>query len=131
MNERYFKRRFFYLKNVGCSIKVEQISRKEMLGWLDDYIACVKENNYYGRDINDTQEDTYEILYKDGTADYIDTDYDGHKVKRTNIVSIVNCNAESNMVYGPYAINEYGVVTTSTTEKIDNTVEEVNELVNV
>lgn len=121
------KRRYFYLKDVGCTIKIEEISRKEMLAWLDDYVKCVLENNYYKTNIYDVEDDTYEILYKDGTTDYIDENYDGHKIKRTNIVSIVNCNAESSMTYGNFSINECGVVHTSIEKQIDDNVVEVDK----
>lgn len=121
------KRRYFYLKDVGCTIKIEEISRKEMLAWLDDYVKCVLENNYYKRNMYDTENDSYEILYNDGKTDYIDNEYDGHKIKRTNIVSIVNCNAESNMTYGNFSINECGVVHASATRQIDDKVIEVDK----
>ena len=121
------KRRYFYLKDLGCTTKIEEISRKEMLAWLDYYVQCVLENNYYKTNMYDTEDDSFEILYKDGKTDYIDNEYDGHKIKRINIVSIVNCNAESSVTYGNFSINNSGVVHASTEKLIDDGVVEVDK----
>lgn len=58
------------------------------------------------------------ILYKDGTEDHVDVYYDGHKIKRKNIASIVYANENTYIVYGNFEINEYGIVTTSFDERI-------------
>ena len=97
----------FLIKDIDCEMIVEEVSRKEVLGWMNEYI----ENLVY--DWFDGSDQAFLILYKDGTTDYISEDYDGHKIRRTNIASIVYDNPCTSMVFGNYAINEYGVVTTS------------------
>lgn len=115
------KRRYFYMKDIECTIKVEEITRKEMLSWLDDFTKCVLENNYYKSRFYYVEDDVYEILYKDGTTDYIDENYDGHKIRKQNIAAIVNSNAESYMTYGKYEVSETGAVYAAFEEKIDDT----------
>ena len=51
----------------------------------------------------------------------INEDYDGHKIRRQNIASIVYDNPCTSIVYGNFAINEYGVVTTAFEEDINKT----------
>ena len=113
------KDRRFLVKGIDCEVIVEVTSRKEVIGWMDEYL----ENLPY--EWFDGSNDCFHILYKDGTYDCINEDYDGHKIKRINIASIVYDNAASSMVYGNFDINEYGVVTPSFEEKIaqDNIVE--------
>lgn len=94
----------FLIKDINCKMEVEEISRKEILNWLDDYINYIEFQD---------DETMFGILYKDGTEDVIDYTYDGHKIRRTNIQSIVFDNDCTNTVYGTYSINEWGVVTTS------------------
>ena len=100
------KTRVFRIVDLDCKVKVEFESRKWLLECLADYI----ENLEYGFDMSD---DSYEILYKDGTVDYVDENYDGHKIRKINIASIINHNPESDIVYGNFEMNEYGVTTTS------------------
>lgn len=109
----------FLIKNIDCEIIVEEESRKEILSWMDEYI----ENFQY--DWFDASDQAFSILYKDGTCDFINEEYDGHKVKRTNIASIVYDNECTSMVFGNYEINEYGVVTTSFEMRIDEGIKEV------
>ena len=66
-------------------------------------------------------DDTVQILYNDGNTDYINSDYDGHKIRRQNIESIVYSNDSSYIVFGEIEINEYGVVYPAFTEKIAGT----------
>lgn len=106
------KDRVFLIQDINCKTYVEIVSRKEVLSWLDNYI----DNIIY--DWFDGTEDCFQILYKDGSTDYIYEDYDGHKVKRQNIASIVYNNPETSIVYGNFEINEYGVVTPAFEEKI-------------
>ena len=108
--------RYFYIKDIDCTVLVEVVStRKEVFGWLDDYA----ENLQY--DWFDPCGDSFEILYEDGTTDYIADDYDGHKIRRQHIVSMVYSNASSYIVYGNFEMNEYGVVSVSENENIDDT----------
>lgn len=109
------KDRYFLIQDIGCETIVEVVSRKEVLSWLDEYL----ENLPY--EWFDASDDTFSILYKDGNYDYINEDYDGHKIKRQNIASIVYTNVCTDMVYGNFEINEYGVVTPAFEEKIANT----------
>lgn len=115
------KNRYFHVKDIDCTITVEYLTRKEMLSWLDEYAENVKSGDGYVSD------DSYEILYKDGTTDFIDESYDGHKIRRQNIESIVNCNASSYMVYGHFEMNEFGVAGAAFADEIDSTnIEEVD-----
>lgn len=100
------KTREFLIKDIDCKVIVEETTRKEVLSWLKDYV----DNFNYDCDMSDI---AFSILYKDGTSDFINEDYDGHKIKLTNIASIVYDNPCTSMVYGNYSINEYGVVSTS------------------
>lgn len=104
--------RTFLIKDLNCESIVEITTRKDILGYVDELI----ENIEYGYDMSDY---SCEILYKDGSYDYINmNDYDGHKVKRTNIESVVYNNPCTSLVFGNFEINEYGVVTTSNIEVI-------------
>lgn len=106
------KTRHFHIKDIDCTIKVEFGTRKEILGWLDDYT----ENFQY--DWFNPCDDSLSILYDDGKEEIIDQFYDGHKIRRQHIISMVYNNPESYIVYGNFEMNEHGVVTTSVTEKI-------------
>lgn len=108
------KTREFLMEDLGCKIIVEVTTRKEILSWMDEFI----ENNEYEWFESD---DSFSILYKDGTEDYITQNfYDGHKVKRQNIESIVYSNDCTYMVFGNFEINAEGIVTTSFDEVIAN-----------
>ena len=105
--------RIFKIDDIDCEVIVEVVGRqKDILDCMDEYIDNM---NY---DWFDASDDCYMILYKDGSEEYIHEDYDGHKIKRKGIVSIVNNNPCTSVVYGGFAINEYGVVTTSEVEDI-------------
>ena len=106
------KDRRFLIKDINCEVLVEVMSRKEVLEWMDEYL----ENLPY--EWFDGSNDCFHILYKDSSCDCINEEYDGHKIKRQNIASIVYDNACTSIVYGNFEINEYGVVTTSFEEKI-------------
>lgn len=110
--------RFFYLKDINFTISVEYATRKELLEWMDEMCKDLTSSN---ADMYDYSDDVYMILYKDGTTDYINEEYDGHHIKRQNIVSIVNINSCTAIVYGHFAMNENGVVEPSFEDKIDNT----------
>lgn len=101
------KTRYFYIQNVDCVSIVEFNTRKEILSYMDEYIDNMSYEWF------DATDDSYCILYKDGTCDYINEEYDGHKIKRQNIVSIVWNNPCTAIVYGGFEINEHGVVTVS------------------
>ena len=105
--------RIFKILDIDCQVVVEiEKTQKEMFSWLDEYI----DNLPY--DWFDASDETFEILYKDGTVDIIDQEYDGHKIRRNNIKSFCYNNACSAIVYGAFEINEYGVVYASDVEKI-------------
>ena len=115
------KERIFKIEDINCEAIVEVVStQKDILDYMDEYI----ENMNY--DWFDGSDDSYMILYKDGSEEYIHEDFDGHKIKRKGIVSIVNNNPCTAVVYGNFAINEYGVVTPSFEEEIaENNIKEV------
>ena len=107
--------RHFMIQDINCISIVEIFSRsKDIFDWLDDYI----ENLHY--EWFESSDESFSILYKDGTQDYIDENYDGHKIKKQNIQSMIYNNPCTSMVYGAFEINEYGVVTTSVIEKISD-----------
>ena len=106
------KDRRFLIKDIDCEVLVEVMSRKEVLEWMDEYL----ENLPY--EWFDGSNDCFHILYKDGSCDFINEEYDGHKIKRQNIASIVYDNACTSRVYGNFEINKYGIVTTAFEEKI-------------
>lgn len=109
----FTKDRYFLIKDLGVTTLVETATtQKDIFGWLDDMI----DNLSYGYDTDDT----YEILYKDGSSEYINRDYDGHKIRRNNIKSMVYSNDCSYIVYGSFYVNEYGVVTANDEMYIDN-----------
>lgn len=109
------KTRYFYIKDVDCVAIVEIAkARKEVFGWLEQYI----ENLQY--DFFDPSDDSFAILYDDGTEDYIDSDYDGHRIRKQHIVSMVYNNPCTSIVFGTFAINDCGVVTVSDEEMIDD-----------
>lgn len=110
----------FLIKDLDCNIIIEESSRKELLDFMTDYIDNL---NY---DWFDGSDNTFYILYKDGTTDFIDEEYDGHKIKKINIASILYDNACTSMVFGNYFINEDGVVYPSFETVIDSSnIEEV------
>lgn len=109
------KDRTFKIIDIDSEMLVEVAStRKEILTYLDDFIDYLTWSN------DADCSDMFSLLYDDGTEDVIDISYDGHKIRRKNIVSMVYDNPGSSMVYGPFKMNEYGVVTTSFEENIDN-----------
>ena len=100
------KNRVFKIEDIDCEITVEFTSKKkDIFDIVDEYI----ENLPY--EWFDPADDSFAILYKDGTYDFIDQCYDGHKIRKQNVLSIVNNNPGTYFVYGPFEINEYGVVT--------------------
>ncbi len=106
------KNRYFYLIDVDSTIVVEYgKNKKDVLGWLDEFVENLPFNWF-------NSDDTFQILYKDGSTDYIDMEYDGHKIKRQHIESIVFSNDCSYIVFGNIEMNEYGVVYPSFTEAI-------------
>lgn len=93
-----------FVKDVECQIEIEIMSKtKDIFDWLDEYVENLEYEWFDGSD------DSFEIIYKDGTVEYIDNSYDGHKIKRRNIKSMLYNNPCTYMVYGDYEINEYGV----------------------
>lgn len=110
--------RYFYMKDIACTLVVEYATRKEMLEWLDE--MC-KDLTGPAAEMYDYSDDVYMILYKDGTTDYINEEYDGHHIKKQHIASIVAINSCSAMVYGHFTLNECGVVEPSFEDEIDDT----------
>jgi len=117
-----YKRKTYHIKDLDCDMLVEETTRKEILSYLDEYL----ENLGYGYDMSDF---AFHILYTDGNAVSIvdNDDTDAYKIKRQNIQSIVYDNPSTSMTFGPYSINEYGVVTPSTEMYIDENIELVGE----
>lgn len=117
------KERIFEIVDIECETIVEIVDRqKDIFDCINEYI----ENMEY--DFFDPSDDSYVILYNDGTIDCIDECYDGHKIRRKGIVSIVNNNPCTSVVYGHFMINSYGVVTPSFEDIIspDNITERAN-----
>ena len=113
--------RHFMIQDINCISIVEIVSRsKDIFDWLDDYIENLRYEWF------ESSDESFSILYKDGTQDYIDENYDGHKIKRQNIQSMIYNNPCTSIVYGTFEINEYGVITTSNIEKISNV--NINEI---
>lgn len=111
------KDRTFLIQDIDCETIIEVAStQKEM---FDNYIDNYIENLEY--DWFDGSDDCFHILYKDGTYECINQEYDGHKIRRNNIASIVYTNACTDIVYGNFEINQYGVVTTAFEEIIADT----------
>ena len=110
------ERLLYRIKDIDSEILIEKESRKELLSYLDEFINNLK----YEWFISD---DAFMIEYSDGSEEYISQqNYDGHKIKRTNIESFVYSNDCTYMVYGNYKINECGVVTTARETKIDKNI---------
>ena len=103
----------FRIIDLDCEMIVERTTRKEILSYLNEYV----ENLQY--DWFDGSDETFNILYNDGTYDFINEEYDGHKIRKQNISSIVFDNPCTSMVFGNIEINEYGVVTPSFEELIN------------
>ncbi len=83
-------------------VYIETATRRELLDLLDDTI-----NSW---NLGANCDDVFEILYKDGTTEYINQEYDGHKIRRTGIASIVYDNMYNYMTYGPIEFNMCGFV---------------------
>lgn len=89
----------------GCTIEVEIMTTiKDVFDYIEQYIYNLQYDWF------DATDESFQILYKDGTEDSIDNFYDGHKISKRNIKSIVYNNPCTYIVYGSYTINEYGVV---------------------
>ena len=108
-----YKHKTYHIIDIDTDIIVEETTRKEVFSYIDEYL----ENLQY--DWFDPSDDAFHILYSDGTYDDIDQNYDGHRIRKQNIVSMVYDNPCTSIVYGPYEINYYGVVTPSTVTDID------------
>ena len=113
------KTKTFLIKDLDCEMIVEETTRKEILDYMNEYI----ENLSY--DWFDGSDDFFSILYKDGSSDCVNEEYDGHKVKKTNIQAIVYDNPCTSMTFGHYSINEYGVVSPDFETMIDSNIKEV------
>ena len=109
--------RYFYIKDVECTTTISYTTRKELLWLLDNILN----NRYDTFEFMEDEGACFHIMYKDGSEDVIDMFYDGHKIKKINIASIVYTDATENLVYGDFEVSECGSVGASLTEKIDNT----------
>ena len=99
--------RTIHTSDVDTDVEIEIMTRaKDVLDWMDEYIENFEEDWF------DPTDDSFEILYKDGTTDSVDSWYDGHKIRRQGIKSIVYNNPCTYIVYGDYEVNEYGIVHT-------------------
>jgi len=107
------KNRNFRIIDLDCDVTVEFATRKWLFECIEDYIESLG----YGYDMSDA---AYEILYKDGTIDYINEEYDGHKIRKTNIASIIEHNPCTDVVYGNFEMNEYGATVTAFETTISN-----------
>lgn len=111
-------RRYFYNFIDEYIITIYQTTRKDLLGYVDEFI----ENLEYGHDMSDF---SYQILYSTGDEVYLAQDwYEGEKIRRTHIVSIVGTNPEEDMVFGSFELSDEGRVYIASQEKIsDNFIE--------
>lgn len=115
--------RYFYIKDVECTTTVSYTTRKELLELLDNTIN----NRYDTLEFMEDEGACFHIMYKDGSEDVIDMFYNGHKIKKIHIASMVYSDATETLVYGNFEVSECGSVCASLTEKIDNTnIVEVN-----
>ena len=105
------KDRYFLIKDLNCIVIVNFITRKNMLEYIDEYIDNLKQGFK-------SDDDVFDILYKDGKIDRIDSEFDGHKIRKINIASITWTNPCTSEVYGNFEINEYGVVTPAFEEEV-------------
>lgn len=113
-------RKFFQIVDIDCEVIIEETTRKELLSYIDEYLENLEYDWFDGSD------DSFEILYSDGSSDSINTDYDGHKVRKTNIEAICYNNPCTSIVFGNYSINEYGVVNASYNKEIsENNIKEI------
>lgn len=113
------KLRRFLISDINTEMFIQETTRKDILGYIDEHI----ENIAYGCDMSDH---AIHILYKDGSVDVVaGNDYDGHKIKRINIISAVVDDACISSTYGNYEINQYGVVTPAEEMKIDENIREI------
>lgn len=119
MKNAIYKVRRFLIQDIDCVMTIEVTTRKELLSCLDGYLDIFK------CQYHDASLEVFRILYKDGTFDYIDEDYDGHKINRQHIAAIVYDNPEDSIVFGNFEINDCGVVSPAFKEKVadDNIVE--------
>ena len=114
------KNRKYHIIDLDQDIFVEETTRKEVLSWLDEFLENLQYDWYQDDDTS------FAILYADGSSDFISqSDYNGHRIKRTGILSMVYSNPEDCIVFGPYEINQYGVITPSTEMRTDPNIEEV------
>lgn len=113
--------RTFNIKDIDVNVIVEIVStRKDIFDYVDEYI----ENMQY--DWFRADDDVFYILYEDGTEDMIDESYDGHKIRKQHIASMVYSNDCTYVVYGNFEMNEYGVVYPAFEENIDDSnIEEI------
>ena len=109
------KNRYFYIKDIDCTTTIEYGTRKEILSWIDEMCRDLTSEN---ADIYDYSDDVFEILYNDGTTDYINQEYDGHKIRRQNIATIIYHNSCTDMIYGHFSMNEYGITTAAFEDEI-------------
>lgn len=102
------KERTFRINDIDYTVTVEIVNRqKDIFDYIADYIDNLQYSWF------DASDDSFQIIYKDGTTDFIDDGYDGHKIKRNNVLSMVYNNPCTAIVYGSFEINEFGVVIAS------------------
>ena len=112
-----YNRKTYHIKDIDTDIIVEETTRKEVLGYLEEYL----DNLPY--DWFDPSDEVFHILYSNGSFDSIDQNYDGHKIAKTGIVAMVYDNPSTSITFGPYEINAYGVVTPAFDTEIDPNIE--------
>ena len=107
-------RRYFYNLIDEYIITIYQTTRKDLLGYIDEFI----ENLEYGYDMSDF---SYSILYDNGDNVFLSEDwYEGEKLRRTHIVSIVGTNPEEDVVFGSFELSDEGQVYVDSQEKISD-----------
>ena len=103
------KERVFKIEDIDCEVTVEVVNRqKDIFDYLDDAIENTDEYGYDG-----FGDDTYHIIYADGTEVIVDGYSERSKIKRKGIIAMCFNNDCTAVVYGNFSINEYGVVSAS------------------
>lgn len=107
--------KFFHIDDVDIDIEVIETTRINVLDYIDNLVEMINENNKLGNDARyyyDTSDMNAVIMYKDGSIEFInENDYDGHKIKRINIESMLYEDGWVSYVFGRYEVNDAGVVT--------------------
>lgn len=111
--------REYLIIDIDTKMVIQETTRKDILGYIDEHLENIK----YGNDMSDY---AFRILYRDGSEDeVIGNDYDGHKIKRINILAVVVDNPCNSITFGNYEINNFGVVNPAIQMKIHKNIMQI------